>query len=132
MRKTLVFSLLVGATAFCLCGCASEKGKGPQTAEASQPHPTVQPKSTKLPKVVYPGEERLKVGMTMAEVVKAVGSPLGRATESDGSHFWTYNDFQDQAVAKYSPVNPKVLVLTVLFNRNGKVMNWYCVARNRY
>jgi outer membrane protein assembly factor BamE (lipoprotein component of BamABCDE complex) len=131
MKKTLAISLLVCATTFCLCGCASNKGQ--QTAKASQPSQPAQPKPANPPEVRFPGDERLKVGMTTDEVVQAIGKPLGRGTESDGSQFWTYNHWETPPdAAHYSPVNPRVLVLTVIFDKNGKVLNWYTVARNAY
>jgi hypothetical protein len=137
MKKTLAISLLVCATTFCLCGCASNKGQQAaqttQTAQAGQPSQPAQPKPANPPVVRFPGDERLKVGMTTDAVVQAIGAPLGRGTESDGSQFWTYNHWTTAPdVAQHSPVNPQVLVLTVIFDRNGKVLNWYSVARNAY
>ena len=135
MKKTLAINLLVCATTFCLCGCASDKGQqGQQTAKASQPSQPSQPTPAKPPEVKYPGEERLKVGMTGEQVVQAIGSPLGRGTESDGTQFWTYNHWgtPPEVAAKYSPVNPQVIILTVLLGKDGKVLNWYAAARPAY
>lgn len=131
MKKTLAVSLLVCATTFCLCGCASDKEQ--QTANTSQPSPPAQPKSTQAPQDTSPREGRLKVGMSTDEVVRAIGKPLGTAVESDGSQFWTYNDWATTpALAQHSPVNPKVLVLTVIFDTNNKVQRWYTTAMNAY
>lgn len=132
MKKTLAINLLVCAITFCLCGCASDKGQ--QTAKASQPSHASQPPPAKPPEVKFPGEERLKVGMTTEQVAQAIGNPLGRGTESDGSQFWTYNHWgtAPEVAAQYSPVNPQVIILTVIFNKDGKVLSWSAAVRNAY
>jgi outer membrane protein assembly factor BamE (lipoprotein component of BamABCDE complex) len=131
MKKNLAISLLVCATTFCLCGCASDKGQ--QTAEASQPSQPAQPKPAKPPKDKRPKEDRLKVGMTMDEVVQAIGKPRGKAVNSDGSEVWTYNDIEKAMfIPYYSLSGGKTHFLTVVFDTDGKVKSWSSSSQGGY
>jgi hypothetical protein len=131
MKKTLAISLLVCATTFALCGCASDKGQ--QTAEASQPGQPAQPKPAKPPKDKRTKEERLKVGMTTDEVVQAIGKPRGKAVNSDGSEVWTYNDIEKAMfIPYYSMSGGKTHFLTVVFGTDGKVKSWSSSSQGGY
>lgn len=128
MKRTLAISLLVCATSFCLCGCASDKGD--QTAAASQPKPA---KPAKPPKDKRPKAERLSVGMTKDQVIQAIGKPRDKAVNSDGSEVWTYNDWEKAAaIAYWSPVGAKVHFLTVNFGTDGTVKSWSSSTEGRY
>jgi hypothetical protein len=124
MKTLSVVSLLVSATLFGLCGCASDQG-GQKTAVASQPAPAQQPKPAKPPKDKRPKEDRLSVGMTMDQVVQAIGKPRGKSVNSDGSEIWSYNDIEKAAfIPYYSMSGGKTHFLTVVFDTNGKVKSW--------
>jgi len=128
MKRTLAISLLVGATTFCLCGCASDKGQ--QTAETSQPKPE---KPAKPPKDKRSKEERLSVGMTMDQVAQAIGKPRGKSVNSDGSEIWTYNDAEKAAfIPYYSLSGGKTHFLTVIFDTSGKVKSWSSSSHSMY
>lgn len=128
MKKTLAINLLVCATTFCLCGCASDEGQ--QTAETAQ---TSQPKPAKPPKDKRSKEERLKVGMTQDEVVQAIGKPRGKAVNSDGSEVWTYNDIEKAMfIPYYSMSGGKTHFLTVVFDTSGKVKSWSSSSQSAY
>ena len=134
MKRTLAINLLVCATAFGLCGCASDKGQqsqqGQQTAEASQPKPA---KPAKPPKDKRPKEDRLSVGMTMDQVVQAIGKPRGKSVNSDGSEVWTYNDIEKAMfIPYYSLSGGKTHFLTVVFDTNGKVKSWSSTTHSEY
>ena len=127
MKKTLAMYLLVCATAFALCGCASDKG---QTAETGQPKPA---KKAKPPKDKRSKAERLKIGMTEDEVIQAIGKPRDKTVNSDGSQVWTYNDWEKAAaIAYWSPIGAKVHFLTVVFDTDGKVKSWSSSTEHRY
>ena len=137
MKKTLAVSLLVCATTFWLCGCASDKGQQTaetnQTAQAGQPIQTAQPQPAKPPKDKRPREERLKVGMTMDEVIQVEGKPRGKAVNSDGSEVWTYNDIEKAMfIPYYSLSGGKTHFLTVVFDTDGKVKSWSSSSQGRY
>lgn len=134
MKKTLAISLLVGATAFGLCGCASDKGQqGQQTAETNQTAQASQPKPAKPPKDKRPKEDRLKVGMTQDEVVQAIGKPRNKAVNSDGSQVWTYNDIEKAMfIPYYSMSGGKTHFLTVIFGTNGLVQSWSSSSQGGY
>jgi outer membrane protein assembly factor BamE (lipoprotein component of BamABCDE complex) len=127
MKKTLAMYLLVCITAFSLCSCASNNG---QTAENGQAKPA---KKEKPPKDKRSKEERLSVGMTMDQVVEAIGKPRDKSVSSDGSQVWTYNDWaKAAAIAYWSPVGAKVHMLTVVFGTDGKVKSWASSSRHEY
>jgi len=118
MKTLLVVSLLVSATVFGLCGCASDQG-GQKTAQAQPPKPAKPPKDKR------PKEDRLSVGMTMDQVVQAIGKPRGKSVNSDGSEIWSYNDMEKAAfIPYYSMSGGKTHFLTVVFDTNGKVKSW--------
>jgi hypothetical protein len=120
MKKALAISLLVSATLLGVSGCASDKGQ--QTAETSQPKPA---KPAKPPKDKRPKEDRLSVGMTMDQVIQAIGKPRGKSVNSDGSEIWSYNDFEKAAfIPYYSLSGGKTHFLTVIFDTSGKVKSW--------
>lgn len=128
MKKSLAISLLVCATTFCLCGCASNKGE--QTADASQPKPA---KPAKPPKDKRSKEERLSVGMTQDQVVQAIGKPRGKSVSSDGSEIWTYDDREKAMfVPYYSMSGGKTHFLTVVFGTDGKVKSWSSSSQGMY
>jgi outer membrane protein assembly factor BamE (lipoprotein component of BamABCDE complex) len=131
MKRALVISLLVSAALLAVSGCASNKSQQTtQTAAASQPPPA---KPTKPPKDKRPKEERLKVGMTMDEVVQAIGKPRGKEANSDGSEVWTYNDIEKAMfIPYYSLSGGKTHFLTVIFDTNGKVKSWSSSSQSRY
>jgi len=128
MKKTLAMYLLVCATAFGLCGCASDKGQ--QTAATSQPKPA---KKAKPPKDKQSKADRLSVGMTMDQVVQAIGKPRGKSVNSDGSEVWTYNDIEKAMfIPYYSMSGGKTHFLTVVFDTNGKVKSWSSSSQSAY
>jgi outer membrane protein assembly factor BamE (lipoprotein component of BamABCDE complex) len=129
MKKMLVISLVVGAAILgSLCGCASNQGQ--KTAETEQPKPA---KPEKPPKDKRPKEDRLKVGMTMDEVVQAIGKPRGKSVNSDGSEIWTYNDVEKAAfIPYYSLSGGKTHYLTVVFDTSGKVKSWSSSSQGMY
>jgi outer membrane protein assembly factor BamE (lipoprotein component of BamABCDE complex) len=126
MKKTLAMYLLVCATAFGLCGCASNSG---QTAENGQPAPA---KKEKPPKDKRPKEDRLSVGMTMDQVVAAIGKPKGKSVSSDGSEVWSYNDTEKAWIPYYSLSGGKFHTLVVVFDTNGKVKSWSSSSQGAY
>jgi len=139
MKKTLAISLLVGAaTVGSLCGCASNKGQ--QTSEASQPTAQANPppaKPEKPPKDKRPIEDRLKVGMTMDEVLQVAGKPKGKSVNSDGSEVWTYNNLEGRAlkdafIPYYSLSGSKARFVTVVFGTDGKVKSWSTSEQGGY
>jgi outer membrane protein assembly factor BamE (lipoprotein component of BamABCDE complex) len=116
MKKTLAMYLLVCATALGLCGCASNSG---QTAGNDQPAPA---KKEKPHKDKRSKADRLSVGMTMDQVVAAIGKPKGKSVSSDGSEVWTYNDAEKAMfIPYYSMSGGKTHFLTVFFDTDGKV-----------
>jgi outer membrane protein assembly factor BamE (lipoprotein component of BamABCDE complex) len=129
MKKTLIIiSLLVSATLLGVSGCASDKGQ--QTAGTSQPKPA---KPAKPPKDKRPKEDRLSVGMTMDQVVQAIGKPRGKAANSDGSEIWTYNDMEKAMfIPYYSMSGGKTHNLMVIFDTNGKVKSWSSSSQSAY
>jgi outer membrane protein assembly factor BamE (lipoprotein component of BamABCDE complex) len=127
MKRTLAINLLICATAFALCGCASNKGQ--QTAEAGQPAPA---KEQKPPKDKRPKEDRLSVGMTMDQVVAAIGKPKGKSVSSDGSEVWSYNDTEKAWIPYYSMSGGKFHTLVVIFDTNGKVKSWSSSSQGAY
>ena len=127
MKKTLAMYLLVCVTAFGLCGCASNNG---QTAENGQPQPA---KKQKPPKDKRSKADRLSVGMTMDQVVQAIGKPRGKSVNSDGSEVWTYNDMEKAMfIPYYSMSGGKTHFLTVIFDTSGKVKSWSSSSRSAY
>jgi outer membrane protein assembly factor BamE (lipoprotein component of BamABCDE complex) len=129
MKKALVISLLVSVTMFGFSGCASDQGQ--KTAEVKQPQP--QPKPAKPPKDKRPKEDRLSVGMTMDQVVQAIGKPRGKSVNSDGSEIWSYNDIEKAAfIPYYSLSGGKTHFLTVIFDTSGKVKSWSSSEHGEY
>jgi outer membrane protein assembly factor BamE (lipoprotein component of BamABCDE complex) len=127
MKKTLAISLLVTATMFGLCGCASNQGgQQTQTAEAQQTKPAKPPKDKR------PKEDRLKVGMTMDQVVAAIGKPKGKSVSSDGSEIWSYNDAEKGFIPNYALFGGKTHFLTVFFDTTGKVKSWSSSEHGMY
>jgi outer membrane protein assembly factor BamE (lipoprotein component of BamABCDE complex) len=128
MKKALFVSLLA-ATAMLgsLCGCASDSGQ--KTAEVSQPKPA---KPAKPPKDKRSKADRLSVGMTMDEVVAAIGKPKGKSVSSDGSEIWSYNDAEKGFIPNYTLFGGKTHFLTVVFDTNGKVKSWSSSAQGMY
>jgi outer membrane protein assembly factor BamE (lipoprotein component of BamABCDE complex) len=124
MKKTLAISLLVCATLLGVSGCASDKGQ--QTAETSQPKPA-KPAKDKRSK-----EERLSVGMTMDQVVQAIGKPKGTSASSDGSEVWNYSDTEKAWIPYYSLSGGKFHTLVVVFDTNGKVKSWSSSSQGAY
>jgi len=127
MKKSLAISLLICATVFGLCSCASDKGQ--QTAETSQPKPA---KPAKPPKDKRPKEDRLAVGMTMDQVIQAIGKPKGKSVSSDGSEVWNYNDTEKAWIPYYSMSGGKFHTLVVVFDTNGKVKSWSSNSQSAY
>lgn len=125
MKTLLVASLLVSATLFGLCGCASDQG-GPKTAQAQPPKPAKPPKDKR------PKEDRLSVGMTMDQVVQAIGNPKGKSVSSDGSEIWSYNDAEKGFIPDYALFGGKTHFLTVFFDTSGKVKSWSSSEQGRY
>jgi outer membrane protein assembly factor BamE (lipoprotein component of BamABCDE complex) len=120
MKKTPVISLLVSAAVFGICGCASNQGQQPNqtTTETTQPKPAKPPKDTR------PKEDRLSVGMTMDQVVQAIGKPKGKSVNSDGSEIWTYSDTEKAFIPYYSLSGGKFHNIVVIFDTTGKVKSW--------
>ncbi|MGD0085884.1 MAG: hypothetical protein ABSC24_02025 [Verrucomicrobiota bacterium] len=125
MKTLLVASLLVSATLFGLCGCASDQG-GPKTAQAQPPKPAKPPKDKR------PKEDRLSVGMTMDQVVQAIGNPKGKSVSSDGSEIWSYNDAEKGFIPDYALFGGKTHFLTVFFDTSGKVKSWSSSEHGMY
>ena len=125
MKKLLVVSLLVSATVFGLCGCASDQG-GQKTAQAQPPKPAKPPKDKR------PKEDRLSVGMTMDQVVQAIGNPKGKSVSSDGSEIWSYNDAEKGFIPDYALFGGKTHFLTVFFDASGKVKSWSSSEHGMY
>ena len=125
MKTLLVASLLVSATLFGLCGCASDQG-GPKTAQAQPPKPAKPPKDKR------PKEDRLSVGMTMDQVVQAIGNPKGKSVSSDGSEIWSYNDAEKGFIPDYALLGGKTHFLTVFFDASGKVKSWSSSEHGMY
>lgn len=127
MKKTLAISLLICATTFALCGCASNQGQN--TTGAGHPRPVKKAKH----KDKRSKAERLSVGMTMDQVVQAIGKPKGKSVSSDGSQVWTYNDAEKAMfIPYYSLSGGKTHFLTVVFDTNGKVKSWSSSSRSAY
>lgn len=125
MKKSLIVSLIASAAILGLCGCASDNGS--KTAGVAQSKPA-KPHKDKRSKA-----ERLKVGMTMDEVIAAIGKPKGRAMSSDGSAVWTYNDSEKAAFIPYYALSGgKTHFLTVVFDTNGKVKSWSSSSQSMY
>jgi len=125
MKKTLAISLLACATMFGFCSCASNQG-GQQTAETQQPKPAKPPKDKR------PKEDRLSVGMTMDQVIAAIGKPKGKSVSSDGSEVWSYNDTEKAWIPYYSMSGGKFHTLVVIFDTNGKVKSWSSSSQGAY
>ena len=76
------------------------------------------------PKDNRPVEERIKVGMTKAEVRQAMGEPAGRTTNSDGLESWNYNDNAKMFIPFYAIAGGKIQQLNISFDAEGKVKSW--------
>ena len=124
MKKTFIHSLLVFATLIGFCGCASDQGQKNQ--EPPKPKPVNPAKDNR------PEEDRLKVGMTMDQVLQAIGKPKGKSVSSDGSEIWTYNDAEKGFIPNYRLFGGKTHFLTVVFDTDGKVKSWSSSSQGMY
>ncbi len=125
MKKSFIVSLLISATLFGFCGCASNQGQSSTETQKPEKPKKVKDKRSKA--------ERLSVGMTMDQVREAIGNPKGKSVNSDGSEIWTYNDWEKAAfIPYYSMSGGKTHFLTVVFDTNGKVKSWSSSSHSGY
>jgi outer membrane protein assembly factor BamE (lipoprotein component of BamABCDE complex) len=124
MKRTFVVSLLVSATLLGLCGCASDQGQKPEA--------TKKPEKPKEVKDTRPIDQRLTVGMTKDDVIKAIGNPKGRAVSSDGEETWTYSDTEKAFIPYYSLSGGKFHHVVVTFDKDGKVKSWSSNTQGQY
>jgi outer membrane protein assembly factor BamE (lipoprotein component of BamABCDE complex) len=119
--------VLTAVTVLALSGCASNSGSSDQAEAKPKPE-----KKEKPAKDTRPKEDRLKVGMTMDEVIQAIGKPKGKSVSSDGTEIWNYNDAEKAWIPYYSMSGGKFHNITVVFDADGKVKSWSTNAQGIY
>jgi outer membrane protein assembly factor BamE (lipoprotein component of BamABCDE complex) len=103
-----------------ISGCASQG--------SSQNQQPVQ----KQTKDTRPIEQRLRVGMTKAEVREAAGEPSGKSVNSKGEESWRYSDMGKAFIPFYAVGGGKFEHLTVNFDMQLKVKDWSKTTQGMY
>ena len=108
MKTSSIIGIIIAGGLLGIAGCASDKGQEP----------------AKPAKDERPMEQRLSVGMTKDEVRKALGEPSGHSVDSNGEESWRYSDSAKTFIPFYSISGGKISMLTVQFDKDGKVKSW--------
>jgi outer membrane protein assembly factor BamE (lipoprotein component of BamABCDE complex) len=118
--NTSALTVTVAFLVLSISGCAS------QGSSQNQPPAQKQTKDTR------PVEQRLRVGMTKAEVREAAGEPSGKAVNSKGEESWRYSDMGKAFIPFYAIGGGKFQHLTVNFDAQSKVKDWSKTTQGMY